>query len=71
MGRARGGHSRSPWGAGSRGAWGLLTDVPGGDPEGLDHHRLLPRLGDAVQDPALGGEFPKAPAIFISQDFQN
>lgn len=34
----------------------VLTDVPGGDPQGLDGQRLLPRLWDAVQDPALGRE---------------
>lgn len=38
---------------------GVLTDVSGRDPEGLDHQNLLPRLRDAIQDPALGREFGK------------
>ena len=32
---------------------GLLTDVSRGDAKGLDRQSLLPRLGDAVQNPAL------------------
>lgn len=36
-----------PWWA------GLLTDVSRGDAKGLDRQSLLPRLGDAVQNPAL------------------
>lgn len=35
------------------GARALLTDVLGRQPQSLDHQRLLPPLGDAVQDPAL------------------
>lgn len=33
--------------------------MSGRDPEGLDHQNLLPRLRDAIQDPALGREFGK------------
>lgn len=33
---------------------GLLTDVLGCQSQGLDHQSLLPPLGDAIQDPALG-----------------
>ena len=38
---------------------GLLTDMSGGDPEGLDHQGLLPSFRDAIQDPALGRECGK------------
>lgn len=37
----------------------LLTDMPGGDPQGLDHQGLLPSFRDAIQNPALGREFGK------------
>lgn len=43
-----------PW------AGGLLTDVSGGDAEGLEQQGLLPRFRDAVQNPALGREVGKA-----------
>jgi hypothetical protein len=43
--------------AGSR---GLLTDVLGRQPQGLDHQSLLPPLRDAVQDPALEKQYGEA-----------
>lgn len=51
----------------ARGSWGqgVLTDVPGHQPQGLEHQRLLPPLRDAVQDPALDKEQGGAVHYFL------
>lgn len=46
--------------------WELLTDVSGGDPQGLDPQGLLTRLGDAIQNPALDRGFRE---VLICFDF--
>ena len=51
-GQYRAGHSL----LGSGDSHRLLTDVSGGDPEGLDHQGLLPSFRNAIQNPALGRE---------------
>lgn len=63
----------------AHGVWGLqpvrralhklLTDVSGGDPEGLDHQGLLPSFRDAIQNPALGTEFGKVLIYLYFLDF--
>ena len=55
--------------SGGRDHRGLLTDMSGGDPDGLDHQSLLPSFRDAIQNPALGKEFGKVLIYFYFLGF--
>lgn len=51
---------------------GLLTDMSGGDAEGLDQQGLLPSFRDAIQNPALGREGGKVLTyVYFSRCFWN
>lgn len=44
---------------------GLLTDVSGDDPKGLNHQSLLPSCRNAVQNPALGRELERRSSVLV------
>lgn len=44
---------------------GLLTDVSGDDPKGLNHQSLLPSGRNAVQNPALGRELERRSSVLM------